>query len=888
MQDITEIKRQKNEILKRNQEINLLYEAGKQISESLDLENIYLRFYESISQNMKCDTMYIASFDAQTELISAEFAVIEGKQAEVSGFPVIPLEPEGQGIQSPVIRSGNAQRINDTQEALKTTSTKYYIDEGGSVADEGHVPEDGQYTQSSLIIPMKLKNQVIGVVQIQSYEKNAYSEDDFRIAQSLVSQITMAANNALLYQQSLQEIEHRKQAENIIYQQAAELKINNERLTRLYRVSNSLIQGSALNRERLIHLIADTIVTEIGGICCSIYSKIPDTNQLALTASSGPVSENCSPTAVDLKQAPLFVRALLNKEKINIGELGQNSFDVSLLKDTHSVYLTPLEAGQKVFGVIMIQSPEAFFITPEDEQFLTLFTSQAAIVLENANLITEITKQVSRLESLRKIDETINASMDLKLTAEVLLTQISSQLNIDAVDLLHFDPGAQSLNFVKNIGFKTAALQHTNIHLGHGLAGQAAIMRQTLHVNNLNEQNDFLDASPLLREENFIEYFGVPLIAKGKLKGMLEIYHRSHLTINESWLNFLEALAGQAAIAMDNIDLFSDLQKSINELVLAYDENIEAWSRALDLRDEETEGHTQRVVKTTIRLAKAMGINGEDLVHIRRGSLLHDIGKMGIPDDILLKPGPLTADEWEIMRKHPVYAYELLSPIMFLRPALDIPYCHHEQWDGSGYPRGLIGEQIPLAARIFAIVDVWDALRSDRPYRASWPEEKVIEYILGRTGSQFDPQIVALFFNSELFQDRTSGKPTILIVDDEENVTRLLACSLEDRFSVLTANNGFDALKIIQRSDLAVVLTDQRMPGMTGVELLEKSHKYKPNTCGILMSGYSDAVALTAAINLRNVRGFIPKPWDLDHLRKKLDEAVNHYRNLERRSPDAD
>ena len=173
---------------------------------------------------MKCNTMYIASFDAQTELISAEFAVIEGKQAEVSGFPIIPLEPEGQGIQSPVIRSGNAQRINDTQEALKTTSTKYYIDEGGSVADEGHVPEDGQYTQSSLIIPMKLKNQVIGVVQIQSYEKNAYSEDDFRIAQSLVSQITMAANNALLYQQSLQEIEHRKQAENIIYQQAAELK----------------------------------------------------------------------------------------------------------------------------------------------------------------------------------------------------------------------------------------------------------------------------------------------------------------------------------------------------------------------------------------------------------------------------------------------------------------------------------------------------------------------------------------------------------------------------------------------------------------------------------------------------------------------------------------
>ena len=503
-------------------------------------------------------------------------------------------------------------------------------------------------------------------------------------------------------------------------------------------------------------------------------------------------------------------------------------------------------------------------------------------------MIAEITKQINQLDSLHTIDKTINASMDFKLTAEVLLIQISSQLKIDAADLMRFDPGTQSFNFVKNIGFKTAALQHANIRLGQGLAGQTGTRRQILHINNLKEQSDSLDASPLLKEENFVEYFGVPLIAKGSLKGVLEIYHRSHLAIDESWFNFLEALAGQAAIAMDNIDLFSDLQKSINELVLAYDENIEAWSRALDLRDKETEGHTQRVVKITTRLAKAMGVNGEDLVHIRRGALLHDIGKMGIPDNILLKPGPLTAEEWEIMRKHPVYAYELLSPIMFLRPALDIPYCHHEQWDGSGYPRGLTGEQIPLAARIFAIVDVWDALRSDRPYRVSWSEEKVTEYILGRSGSQFDPQIVALFFNSELFEDRSRGKPTILIVDDEENVTRLLARSLEDRFTVLTASNGLDALQIIQRSDLAVVLTDQRMPGMTGVELLEKIHKYKPNTSGILMSGYSDAVALTAAINLRNVRGFIPKPWDLDDLRTKLDGAVNHYRNLDHRSPDSD
>jgi HD-GYP domain-containing protein (c-di-GMP phosphodiesterase class II) len=144
-------------------------------------------------------------------------------------------------------------------------------------------------------------------------------------------------------------------------------------------------------------------------------------------------------------------------------------------------------------------------------------------------------------------------------------------------------------------------------------------------------------------------------------------------------------------------------------------------------------------------LAAAMGMTEDDLVFIRRGALLHDIGKMGISDNILLKPGPLTDEEWDIMRKHPVYAYELLSPIAYLRPSLDIPYCHHEKWDGTGYPRGLSGEQIPLAARIFAVVDVWDALCSDRPYRQAWPEDMVCDYIRKQSESHFDPYLVDLF-----------------------------------------------------------------------------------------------------------------------------------------------
>jgi putative two-component system response regulator len=187
------------------------------------------------------------------------------------------------------------------------------------------------------------------------------------------------------------------------------------------------------------------------------------------------------------------------------------------------------------------------------------------------------------------------------------------------------------------------------------------------------------------------------------------------------------------------------LEAAYDALQQAYDTTIAGWSRALDLRDKETEGHSQRVTEMTVRMAQAIGLSGEDIVHVRRGALLHDVGKLGIPDAILHKPGKLTEEEWVIMRKHPQYAYEWLAPIEYLRPALDIPFCHHEKWDGSGYPRHLAGTAIPLAARIFALADVWDALRSNRPYRAGWPVQQVRDHIVGLAGSHFDPDITPIF-----------------------------------------------------------------------------------------------------------------------------------------------
>lgn len=395
-------------------------------------------------------------------------------------------------------------------------------------------------------------------------------------------------------------------------------------------------------------------------------------------------------------------------------------------------------------GIFIPVEVNANYLAYDDKEFIVNFTRD----ISQRKLSEErLKRQIDRLAALRAIDMAITASLDIRVTFSIFLEQVIDNLGVDAADVLVLNSQMYNrLSFVAGRGFRTDALRYTSLALGVGYAGRVARERKTIFIPDLEkEAQDFLKMSSFLRSENFITYCGTPLIAKGQVKGVLEIFNRTPLEPDQEWLDFLEALATQAAIAIDNAKLFDDLQKSNLDLIQAYDNSLEGWSRALDLRDKETEGHSQRVMEMTLQLAQQMGMRNSELTHVRRGALLHDIGKMGIPDGILLKPGQLNDEEWELMRKHPVYAYELLYPISHLRPTLDIPYCHHEKWDGTGYPRGLKGELIPLAARIFAIVDVWDALRSDRPYRPAWPEEKAREHIKEQTGKHFDPKVVEAF-----------------------------------------------------------------------------------------------------------------------------------------------
>ncbi|MBN2085962.1 MAG: PAS domain S-box protein [Anaerolineales bacterium] len=357
----------------------------------------------------------------------------------------------------------------------------------------------------------------------------------------------------------------------------------------------------------------------------------------------------------------------------------------------------------------------------------------------------QIRMQLERLAALRTIDAAITASVDLRVTLMVLLDELTSQLRVDTADVLLLNPHSQTLRCIADRGFRFSRPREQSLFINHGTAGRVALERRMILLPEWDIREEDPARTGALATEEFHSYIAAPLIARGQVKGVLEIFHRRRLDPDPGWISCLETMAEQAAIAIDNAMLFEDLQRSNIELTLAYDATIEGWSRALDLRDHATEGHAQRVTEATIRLARALGMPEAELIHARRGALLHDIGKMAIPDGILLKPGPLDDPEWETMRRHPVSAFEWLAPIAFLRPSLDIPYCHHERWDGNGYPRRLKGEQIPIAARIFAVVDNWDALRSNRPYRKAWPDAQVKTHLKSLAGTFFDASIVRTF-----------------------------------------------------------------------------------------------------------------------------------------------
>jgi PAS domain S-box-containing protein len=468
-------------------------------------------------------------------------------------------------------------------------------------------------------------------------------------------------------------------------------------------------------------------------------------------------SENLVNQAVRTRNA--FLVHALTADRLASLATDESHLDLLRSMGTRSVIVAPLIARDTAIGAMMLVYGDSGRVYGDaDVVRAQELAGRAALAIDNARLFHDaetakreaeraggqLQRQLDRMGALRMIDRAITGSIDPRITLGVILDQITSLLLIDAAAVLLLDPRTRFLTYASGRGFRTDEITKTRLVLGEGTAGRAALERRPVHTVNPGEADQFRRRE-LVRREEFVEHAVVPLVAKGEMKGVLEIFHRSQLHDEVDWLSFIEGVASQAAIALDGASLFENLRRTNAELAVAYDRTLEGWSRAIEFRDRDLYGHAQRVTDLTVRLSRVLGIRDSEIVHIRRGALLHDIGKMAIPESILLKAGPLTSTEWVVVRKHPVFAYQLLGSIPFLRPALDIPLFHNEWWNGGGYPYGLQGDAIPHAARVFAVVDVWDALQTRRPHREPWPESRIDEHVRSSAGSQFDPSVVEAF-----------------------------------------------------------------------------------------------------------------------------------------------
>lgn len=709
-----------------------LREIYQAILEAHSPEEIAQAALQHIRNLLNCVRASVVEFDFVLEEANL-LAVLEGETKAFLTGERVPLAIYGV---SQELEHGSIHFVEDTHKVKDSSKLDQELEKQG--------------VRSYVSIPMIEQGVLIGALNLASNTANAYSPADIEVAREVANSLAVAIQSTRLWEETKQQAHY---------------------LRGLYETS--LMTSSVLETKELLPKVCAQVkdLMHPDAFLVGQYCDNSDQMEMVYSMEQGKPIPELQNLRIEMEDAGLMGWMIRTGQSLLIRDFGKETTPVEAVSggvDVCSWLGVPLIVGDKVIGAMSVQGimPNAF--TEAHLQLLESLAAQVAIGMENARLFEEanahaqeLARTNSFITALSHLAARIRTSPDPVGILKTLGHELK-ELGITFGMFLH-DPGEKSFelqflsvdNNVLKLAENLAGLTMKGFRIRQGLLpiydDLLRYRRAQFSSDRMTELSTMLPNVPKALSERILQMVGVtaearaidaPLLVNDRMLGVITMWGED---LREEDITPVSLFANQLAVALENAKLLTDLRDSNLNLTLAYDTTLEGWAHALELRDMETEGHSRRVTELTMRLAAIAGISDEDLIHVRRGALLHDIGKIGIPDEILQKKGSLSEEEWDIMRQHPLYAVELLSDISYLHPSMEIPTHHHEKWDGSGYPHGLQGEQIPLAARVFAIVDVWDALTSDRPYRKAWSREKALDYIVEQSGQHFDPEIVDMF-----------------------------------------------------------------------------------------------------------------------------------------------